>query len=91
MKEIKEFDYFKAWLIFFLVGTVGGALLGLILGSFLAAFLSSGGASITQIANANRILGIVIALPVSYVTFRAVIGKFLFPKLWDDEPPPANQ
>ena|SRR2546425_572448 len=24
MKELKEFDYFNAWLIFFLVATVGG-------------------------------------------------------------------
>jgi putative flippase GtrA len=85
MNEIKEFDYFKAWLIFFLVGTLGGALLGLILGSFLAAFLGAAGAPISQIAVANRILGIVVAIPVSYVTFRAVVGKFLFPKLWDDE------
>jgi hypothetical protein len=23
MKELKEFDYFKAWLLFFLIATVG--------------------------------------------------------------------
>ena len=87
MKELKEFDYFKAWLIFFLVGTIGGALVGLILGSFLAAFLGAGGATVQQITNANRILGFIIALPISYVTFRAVVGKFLFPKLWEDDEP----
>jgi hypothetical protein len=38
MKEPKEFDYFKAWLMFFLIATVGGGILGLIIGSFLAAF-----------------------------------------------------
>ena len=87
MKELKEFDYFKAWLIFFLVGTIGGALVGLILGSFLAGFLGAGGATMQQITNANRILGFIIALPISYVTFRAVVGKFLFPKLWEDDKP----
>jgi len=27
IKEPKEFDYFKAWLLFFLVATVGNSLL----------------------------------------------------------------
>lgn len=84
MKELKEFDYFKAWLIFFLVATVGGGAVGLVLGGFLAAFLGAAGASMHQMTLAGRILGLVIALPISYITFRAVVGKFLFPKLWDD-------
>ncbi len=29
MKELKEFDYIKAWLIFFVLATGGGALAGL--------------------------------------------------------------
>src|SRR5436305_66493 len=39
MKDLKEFDYFKAWLLFFFIGRVGGALIGLIFGSFVTAFL----------------------------------------------------
>jgi membrane protein YqaA with SNARE-associated domain len=39
MKEPTEFQYFKDWLLFFLVATVGGGLVGLIIGSFIAAFL----------------------------------------------------
>lgn len=85
MRELKEFDYFKSWLLFFVVGTVGGGLIGLILGSFVAAFLGAAGATVQQITNANRVLGFVIALPISYITFRAVVGKFLFPKLWEDD------
>ncbi len=85
MKELKEFDYFKAWVLFFLITTVAYALVGLILGSFLAAILGAAGATMQQMANTNRVLGFVIALPISYVTFRAVVGKYLFPKLWDDE------
>jgi hypothetical protein len=84
MKELKEIDYVKAWLIFFLVATIGGGLVSLILGSFLAAFLGAAGASMQQIANTSRILGFILALPISYVAFRAVVGKFLFPKLWEE-------
>jgi integral membrane sensor domain MASE1 len=85
MKELKEFDYLKAWLLFFVVATVGGAVLGLIIGSFVAAFMGAGGASPAQMTKVNQIIGFVIMIPISYVTFRAVVGKFLFPKLWDDD------
>lgn len=91
MKEIKEFDYFKAWLLFLVVTTVGGAILGMIIASFVAAFMGAGGASLEQMTQVNRIIGIVIAIPISYVTFRAVVGKFLFPKLWDDDTAPSSE
>ena len=87
MKEPKEFDYFKAWLLFFLVATVGGAMLGIIIGSFVAAFMGAGGASLARMTRINQIVGFVVAIPISYVTFRAVVGKYLFPKIEDDMPP----
>jgi hypothetical protein len=85
MKELKEFDYFKAWLIFFLVVTVGGGIVGLIIGSFVAAFLGAGGMPLEQMTRILQIVGYVIVMPISYLTFRAVVGKFLFPKLWDND------
>ena len=87
MKEPKEFDYFKAWLLFFLASTGIGMLLVLLIGSFVAGFMGAGGASLAQMTTVNRIVGFVIGVPVSYVTFRAVIGKYLFPKIEDDSPP----
>jgi len=87
MKEPTEFQYFKAWLMFFLVGTVGGALLGMILGSFVAAFLGAGGASPAQMTNILRVLGLIIGIPVSYFTFRIVLAKYLLPKIEDDSTP----
>jgi hypothetical protein len=83
MRELREFEYFKAWLLFFFIATVGGAVVGLIFGSLLAVFMGAAGSTTQEILSANRILGFVVALPISYVTFRAVVGKFLFPKLWD--------
>ena len=87
MKEPSEFQYFKAWLFFFLVATVGGGIVGMMIGGFVAAFLGAGGMSLQQMTRVLQIIGFVIAIPISYVTFRAVVGKYLFPKCEDDEPP----
>jgi hypothetical protein len=59
----------------------------MIVGSFVAAFMDAGGSSLAQMTKVNQIVGIVIAIPISYVTFRAVVGKYLFPKIEDDSPP----
>ena len=75
MKEPTEFQYFKAWLLFFLIATVGGGILGMIIGGFVAAFLGAGGMSLQQMTRVLQVIGFVMALPISYVTFRAVVGK----------------
>jgi len=87
MKEPTEFQYFKAWLLFFLIATVGGGLVGMVIGSFVAAFLGAGGMSLPQMTRILQIVGFLIAIPISYITFRGVVGKYLWPKLEDDEPP----
>jgi len=87
MKEPTEFQYFKAWLLFFLIATVCGGIVGIIFNGFLAAFLGAGGMSLPQMTPILQIVGLVVAMPISYVTFRAVVGKYLFPKLEDDSPP----
>jgi len=88
MKEPSEFQYFKAWLLFFLIATLGGGVIGLIIGSFAAAFLGAAGAPPPQMTRILQIIGFLIGIPVSYITFRAVIGKYLFPKIEEDEPHP---
>ncbi len=80
MKQLREFDYFKAWLIFFVTVTGGGAVLGIVIGSFVAAFMGAGGASLPEVQHVNQIIGLVITIPISYLTFRIVIGKYLLPK-----------
>ena len=87
MKEPKEFDYFKAWLLFFLVATIGGGIAAMLIGSFVAAFLGAGGMPLPQMTRILQIIGFVIAIPISYFTFRVVVGKYLFPKIEDDAPP----
>ena len=86
MREPKEFDYFKVWLLFFLIATVGGGIVGLIIGGFGAAFLGAGGMPDAQMTRVLQIVGLAIGIFISYITFRAVVGKYLFPKIDEDEP-----
>ena len=59
----------------------------MIVGAFVAAFLGAGGMPLAQMTTILRVIGFAIGIPVSYITFRAVIGKYLLPKLEDDTPP----
>jgi hypothetical protein len=70
MREPKEFDYFKAWLLFFLIATVGGGIVGLIIGGFGAAFLGAGGMADAQTTRVLQIVGAVIALWSASICFR---------------------
>ncbi len=87
MKTLKEFDYIKAWLIFFFVATVGGELVGGIIGALLGGGLSVAGFSISQVKIICGIAGLLVGIPISYLTFRIVVSTFLLPKLSDDDPP----
>ena len=84
-KEPTEFQYFKAWLLFFVVAIGCSWLISLVIGSFAAAFLHAGGASLGQATQVSQIISLIIAIPVSYVTFRGILGNYLMPKImWED-------
>ena len=85
MKQLTEFDYFKAWLLFFLVATVIGGALSLVVGSSVGAVLSERGIPLQALAIILQVVALVIAMPISYLTFRAVVGKYLFPKIQDGQ------
>jgi hypothetical protein len=76
--------------LFFLIATVGGGLVGMIIGGFVGAFLGAGGMSVTQMTRILQLVGLVIAMPISYFTFRVVVGKYLFPKIEDDDDLPPR-
>jgi hypothetical protein len=61
-------------------------LLPCVIGSFVAAFLGAGGMPLSQMTRVLQVAGFVIAVPISYVTFRGVVAKYLWPKLEDDKP-----
>lgn len=91
MKEIK---YIKAWALFFLVATVGGFLAGAIVGG-IAGF----GIGLTNAGNPERIasftplfqaLGFIVALPVSFYTFKWSISRFIIPQILISENNPPR-
>ena len=90
MKEPKEFDYFKAWLLFFLIATVIGGAIGLVIGSAVGAVLSARGMPVRELAIVLQVVGVVIAMPISYLTFRVVVGKYLLPKIEENDDPTQN-
>jgi hypothetical protein len=90
MKEPSEFDYFKAWLLFFLTATVIGGAIGMVTGSAVGAVLGARGMPIRELAIVLQIIGLVTVMPISYLTFRLVTGKYLFRKiLKEDNAPPV--
>lgn len=81
MKQPTEFDYFKAWLLFFLIATVIGGAIGLVIGSSVGAFLSARGLPVRELALVLQGVALLIAMPISYLAFRAIVGKYLIPKI----------
>jgi hypothetical protein len=81
MKRPTEFDYLKAWLLFFLIAAVIGGAIGMVIGSAVGAVLSARGMPVPKLAIVLQIVGLIIAMPISYLTFRLVVGKYLFPKI----------
>ena len=61
--------------------------MGLIIGGFLAAFLGAGGMPLEQMTRVLQIVGFILGIAISYISFRGVVGRFLFPKLWDNDEP----
>lgn len=90
MKQLKESDYFKAWFLFFLIATVLSGIFSMAVGSSVGAVLSTRGMPVRELALVLQLVALVIAMPISYLTFRAVVGKYLFPKLAEEKNrPPA--
>jgi len=75
----------KAWIAFFLLATVGGAVAGAIAGGALGFILGALGVETDTIVWASKVLGYVIALPISYGAFRWAVLQFCRPPA----PPPA--
>jgi len=76
--SLQEVEYLIAWVIFFLCATVGSAIVGFIGGGIVGAVLGAAGAKIQSI---RAVVGFVLSLPVSYIVFRFVVGKFIVEKV----------
>lgn len=79
--------YFKAWILFFLIATVGGMILGGIAGLFIGAAMAVAHAELGMIKIVCGLAGFVISVPLSYFTFRWVVSEFVVKELVKTSPP----
>ncbi|MEO1498161.1 MAG: hypothetical protein AAFV43_13525 [Planctomycetota bacterium] len=73
----REPRFVVAWLVFVVVATVGGALAGAVAGGSLGVGMGAAGMSMDDIQLAGQIAGVIAGLPVSYVTYRWSVQKFI--------------
>lgn len=69
--------FFKAWFLFALVSTVGGFLAGAVLGAIVGVILGAAGAPLGQVQLICGLLGFAIGLPISFLSFRWSVTKYL--------------
>jgi len=79
--SISEKDYFIAWAIFFVCALVGGMIAGFIGGAIIGGAMGVAGAKPGAIRAAGAMVGFLLSLPISYITFRFVVGKFVVEKV----------
>jgi uncharacterized membrane protein len=79
--KLKEIDYLKAWAVFWVLATIGGAIVGFVAGAMLGFVLGGLGVHTRTIAVLCGDLSFVLCIPLSYVLFQFSIRMFLIPKL----------
>ena len=78
---MKTKQYLKAWIIFFLVATVGAAIVEGIIGAVLGAIMGASGIPVSTITMVTAGTGFLLGLPISFLTFRWSIQRYILPYL----------
>jgi hypothetical protein len=90
--KLKEIDYLKAWVLFFLITTIGGFIVGAVIGAIVGFILGAAGIPLKFIALTTGLMGFVLSLPISYFSFRFCVAKFVLPKvILPEEQVPVSQ
>jgi hypothetical protein len=77
MKSASGPPYFKAWLLFFVIASAGGALVGGMAGLFLGVALALANVGPGTIKLSAAVLGFVLGMPISYFAFKWVVSQFI--------------
>ncbi len=75
--------FFKAWILFFVVATIGGFIVGAIVGAiagFVLAVVSGGTLNVADYQIYFQALGWLASLPVSYFVFKWSVSTFMLPQ-----------
>lgn len=83
---VGELDFALAWFLYFISATIGGMLMGFVAGLLVGAMLGFAGVGLDAIRVVCTLVGFVLSLPISYIAFRLIVGKFIVEKLKEVTP-----
>ena len=83
-------NYLKSWFLFFLVASIGGALVGGLFGVVTGGVMGAAGFPSDRIVLICKILGFFVSVPISFFTFRWSVRTYIVDQLPQHlpEPPP---
>ena len=70
-------NIFKAWIIFFLVATLGGALVGGLGGGIAGLIIGLRGGNIETYKFLVQVISFILALPISFLSYKWTVEKFI--------------
>lgn len=78
-------EFFKTWIIFFIISTVMAALAAMVVGLILALMLGSGdGENLAQYDWILNLASLAISMPISFLAFRWAVKQFMLRPLCED-------
>lgn len=79
-KLVTETEYFVAWLVFALGGTIGGFILGAIAGGIVGFCLGAAGVDLKAIQIICGCIGFLLGTILSYILFRVIVASMIVKK-----------
>jgi len=87
--KIMKVKYFKPWILFFIVGSVGGGIAGFIVGLFSGIIMTIAGVESQPMhALVGGVAGYIISIPISFLVYKWSVKKFVLSQL---EPVPGEE
>jgi len=75
--DVTNGQYLKSWLLFFLVGTVGGTVFGMMVGGALGALLGMAGAPLLAVPPVVASVEFPLCIFVSFLAFRWSVRTYI--------------
>lgn len=73
--------FFKAWIIFLIIASIGGGVAGGMAGMVAGLLLSGSGFTQQQMFLIGQGLGLLVSLPISFLTYRWSVKEFILSDL----------
>ncbi len=83
-------NYLKSWFLFFLVASIGGALVGDLAGVVAGGVMGAAGVATDRIVLIGKILGFFVSVPISFFTFRWSVKTYIVDQLPQCPPEPPS-